>query len=938
MFCASSSPTLVSWDEWTANCPTNITSTTTYFPSNAGVTLPSNTSIPCYAGSNPRSWPNGTFSAVAASDIAAISYSDLTGAASSCASSASSHKTPVGAIVGGVVGGAVLLLLVCGCVLFVTLRRRRRAKSSPEITRSDSPHLDEKSVKDVYLSPSSPHDSSSLPESLKTALAVDSGGEPMRAGIADALPVATLALGPAIDDAPAHGLSSASVADSDTASRGHVVLGVSAGADHAAPRGHISDGHLVISQDLQAIGVGAGADHTAPRGHVLDGHPVTSQDVQAIGVSAGAGHAGTAISELCTPLQAQSTAAGFVQGHEITVPIVKQEISSAPLKAGRSGGAIIHAHHPSQGVSIPGQYGALQAQPAGLDVLDGPSVPSQQDVQEIDVHEEAHHDGREISDRCYPSQERSTAVESIEERDVAVPIIKQAIASAPREEAQHGGRAISDIRYPSQGRSTAVESTEERVMAVPIIKQAITSAPREADVTVSPECHPSRELICAEEPREELLAIAPVSEAEFIEDDVEYYSDGMEFESASTSNFAIEAAPLEAEEVGNLLTMLYVEESPPMEMISGDSTDLKTVSQAEAEAVQALLISDTRDSATMPMARRVPRSSLPYIETRKAPVSEDLVKRVVYTYLMDPSTKKNVPSLRTHGLKLDLLFIMDLTGSQQQYIDSVKSSINSICAEILGSDHVNSAQPGDLRVAFIGFRDHPPQDDSFVTREWDFVSDLTRIHTNLRSLPGADGGGDGPEAVTAALARALTMRWRNDCNRVAVLVSDAPPHGIGSQGDYWPHGVPGVPDPLDLAREMLKNKITLHFIACEPSLSYFHNALDFYRGLTRITAGIVVPLLDARVMSTCIIGSALESLAIQDLINEYRKTLDELVASRDPSLVVKYLHALMRVRGRTADQLIMENIYAMSDDRKENVDIWSSARNLADAKARLKYH
>lgn len=92
-----------------------------------------------------------------------------------------------------------------------------------------------------------------------------------------------------------------------------------------------------------------------------------------------------------------------------------------------------------------------------------------------------------------------------------------------------------------------------------------------------------------------------------------------------TSNFAIEAAPLEAEEVGNLLTMLYIEESPPMEIISGDSTDLKTVSQAEAEAVQALLISDTRDSASMSMSRTVPRSSLPYIETRKAPVSEDLV-------------------------------------------------------------------------------------------------------------------------------------------------------------------------------------------------------------------------------------------------------------------------------------------------------------------------
>ncbi|KAG1788467.1 uncharacterized protein HD556DRAFT_1403659 [Suillus plorans] len=29
MFCTSSSPSLVSWDEWITNCPTNITSTTT---------------------------------------------------------------------------------------------------------------------------------------------------------------------------------------------------------------------------------------------------------------------------------------------------------------------------------------------------------------------------------------------------------------------------------------------------------------------------------------------------------------------------------------------------------------------------------------------------------------------------------------------------------------------------------------------------------------------------------------------------------------------------------------------------------------------------------------------------------------------------------------------------------------------------------------------
>jgi len=105
--------------------------------------------------------------------------------------------------------------------------------------------------------------------------------------------------------------------------------------------------------------------------------------------------------------------------------------------------------------------------------------------------------------------------------------------------------------------------------------------------------------------------------------------------------------------------------------------------------------------------------------------------------------------------------------------------------------------------------------------------------------------------------------------------------------------------------------------------------------MTCALRGIVIPLLDARVMATCIIGSALESLEVQNLMSECRETLEELVSSREPSFVVQYLHALMRVRRRMADQLIMENIYAMSGDGHRNVEIWSSARSLTDAKARL---
>src|SRR5262249_44155840 len=55
----------------------------------------------------------------------------------------------------------------------------------------------------------------------------------------------------------------------------------------------------------------------------------------------------------------------------------------------------------------------------------------------------------------------------------------------------------------------------------------------------------------------------------------------------------------------------------------------------------------------------------------------------------------------------------------------------------------------------------------------------------------ANGGGDGPEAVFAGLVAAShELRWRPHARRVAVLVGDAPPHGVGCGGDGFPRGCP----------------------------------------------------------------------------------------------------------------------------------------------------
>lgn len=67
-------------------------------------------------------------------------------------------------------------------------------------------------------------------------------------------------------------------------------------------------------------------------------------------------------------------------------------------------------------------------------------------------------------------------------------------------------------------------------------------------------------------------------------------------------------------------------------------------------------------------------------------------------------------------------------------------------------------------------------------KNFGFSSDISKVHRDLSSLY-ASGGGDGPEAVTAAMAETLNMDWRQAASKMVVVIADAPPHGIGEYGD-----------------------------------------------------------------------------------------------------------------------------------------------------------
>lgn len=283
----------------------------------------------------------------------------------------------------------------------------------------------------------------------------------------------------------------------------------------------------------------------------------------------------------------------------------------------------------------------------------------------------------------------------------------------------------------------------------------------------------------------------------------------------------------------------------------------------------------------------------------------------------------------------DLVFVQDCTGSQGSYITSATKNIESICQHIFESGKLQS--PEDLRIGLVAYRDHPPQDHTYVTRNFGFSSDSGKVQRDLSTLY-ASGGGDGPEAVTAALAEALSMDWRPMSSKMIVLIADAPPHGIGEYGDGFDDGSPDGNDPLVLAREMASRGITLFFVACEPALSGYSFATDFYQAMTNITSGLMLPLTTADLLTHAIVGSVLENLDMERLVREVGQAVSQRILGNNESVddVARELHERLLLRNESTKKVVIESIYRESDEAKHNVDVYMRAATLAEARPALK--
>ncbi len=118
--------------------------------------------------------------------------------------------------------------------------------------------------------------------------------------------------------------------------------------------------------------------------------------------------------------------------------------------------------------------------------------------------------------------------------------------------------------------------------------------------------------------------------------------------------------------------------------------------------------------------------------------------------------------------RLDLVFLVDATGSMGDEIAKLKSSMRAMSQQI-------SQLPGqaDICYGLVAYRD---RGDAFLTRTHDFTDDLPAFQNVLARVQ-AGGGGDTPEALNEALHETVHgLSWRTDAARLVVLVADAPPH------------------------------------------------------------------------------------------------------------------------------------------------------------------
>mmetsp|Transcript_19331 Transcript_19331/g.60044 ORF Transcript_19331/g.60044 Transcript_19331/m.60044 type:complete len:323 (-) Transcript_19331:256-1224(-) len=271
------------------------------------------------------------------------------------------------------------------------------------------------------------------------------------------------------------------------------------------------------------------------------------------------------------------------------------------------------------------------------------------------------------------------------------------------------------------------------------------------------------------------------------------------------------------------------------------------------------------------------------------------------------------------------------------YIRSAQDNIRAIAQRI----HERKGGACSLRFALVKYRDHPPQDSTFITEVFPFTKSLDVMKANVDTMT-ASGGGDGPEAVSAALHEVHELNWREQATKVCVFIADAPPHGLGERGDGFPQGCPQGHDPIVIARNLAQKGVTVYSIGVEPVLSTSYKfARDFFMMLASMTGGKFLPLGKADILADVIVSTSIEGMELEQLWGSIEAQVATEAQARGEDLSAEELCARVekameaKAADVTTEQVDVANPYMDARYDMKNHDAFAGATSLAAARACL---
>jgi hypothetical protein len=218
--------------------------------------------------------------------------------------------------------------------------------------------------------------------------------------------------------------------------------------------------------------------------------------------------------------------------------------------------------------------------------------------------------------------------------------------------------------------------------------------------------------------------------------------------------------------LGSVLMFPYYLKQPSLEVeLAGAQAELAAAADGVVEARQAIADASAErsaaESALEKALGRLSEAEAAAARAAQAPEPEQVAAA-------DPATAGD-RNIRIAIADLDLVFVMDTTGSMRRELADLQ-------ANLVGIIRVLSRLSGSLRVGFVAFKD---RGDAYLTRDYPLqhmneahVAELVSFVKGLR----AQGGGDDPEPVDEALEAALAMPWRADAQGRIIVVGDAPVH------------------------------------------------------------------------------------------------------------------------------------------------------------------